>query len=153
MYTPKKGWMRWKKIIKQNLISNIDGEIVYKLGEHHWGRHCVIYGNLIDMDYEAVAATFPITHFKNVFAYISFYGMTDSYGEFPFLDRESDSYARSPVEMNLLNVTRRAKKVSKLYKEMELCGAMEEFKKECIFLENGKTLKDVLLETEGEYDE
>ena len=89
MYTPKKGWMRWKKIIKRNLIEK-NGETVYKLGEMSWQRHCIIFGDLINLHYSLVAALFPITSFEEEFLIGQISGSDDVYS-FDMLDRHGDS--------------------------------------------------------------
>lgn len=146
--------MKWKVRIKNNLIKDEYNNVVYRLGEHHWGRHCIIYGDLIGLSYDAVATIFPIDTFKHVFAYEFFSGRDDGFESFPFLDRHSAIYARSKIEINSVNMEKRMKYISRFKKYLEDVGIMkmvlEEHKNR---YDETKTVEDIVLEMKDEYDD
>ena len=69
MYTPKKGWMRWKKIIQSNLIESDNGDIVYRLGDDLWQRHCLSYSFMTGLSQEQVAIMFATSNFDGAWAH------------------------------------------------------------------------------------
>jgi hypothetical protein len=85
MYTPRKGWQRWKKVIASNM-SEEDGNIVYRLGQDKWEEHCFEYSRAKNISQEQAGMEFPISSFDYYWAYDIAYG-TDYmlHDVFPYL--------------------------------------------------------------------
>lgn len=85
MYIPKKSWMKWKKIISQNMIWE-NGKTIYRLGKDRWEEHCFEYSRAKKISQEQAGMEFPIYLFDYYWAYDVGYG-TDYmlHDMFPYL--------------------------------------------------------------------
>lgn len=131
MYTPRKGWQRWKKVIERNIVTSENGKTIYRLGEMSWQRHCIMFRDIIDLDYEAVAAMFPISSFEREFLCSYIDGSSDPYS-FDMLDRHGYNILKKRDKYHQFSYSTesRSRIIEKLLRRLNSDGTLERLEME-----------------------